>query len=57
MSHQHRGTFQYGKPRRVTDWDHRAQSAWVAALVLALGVTAYAMVTTWVLVSIELSHR
>lgn len=49
MSKQHRGTFQYWKPRRVTDWVRWSRIAFRIALGLALGSVLVAGVLTGIL--------
>lgn len=49
MSTQHRGTFQYWKPRRVRDYQQWSRLAFQIALVLTLVVFAYVATATVVM--------
>lgn len=51
MSEQHRGTFQYWKPKRVTDWARWSRIAWLIGLSLALVTVTYAGVATFVMLA------
>ncbi len=54
---RHSGVFQYWKPSRKLTWQQWEHLAWLIALALSVSVTAFAMITTIVLVSQDVSTR